>query len=69
MIQVQIYLPRVFLPLPSPMLASIHSILAYDVSPTEDISLPTELRFNIGSALQPIAGSMPVNHQTTLAQH
>ena len=41
------------------MLANIHSILAYDVPGTE--GLPTKFRFNVGPALQPIAGSMPVN--------
>ena len=54
--------PRsVLLPPPSPVLANIHSILAYDVPDTEDVSLPTEFRSNAGPALQPIAGSMPVN--------
>ena len=43
------------------MLAKIHSILAYDVPRTEDVGLPTKFRFNVGPALQPIAGSMPVN--------
>ena len=59
--QVQIYLRRVFLPPPSPVLANIHSILAYDVPGTEDVGLPTKFRFNVGPALQPIAGSMLVN--------
>ena len=56
-------LRRVFLPPPMPVLANIHSILAYDVSRTEDVGLPTKLRFNVGPALQPIAGLMPVNRQ------
>ena len=43
------------------MLANIHSILAYDVSLGEDAGLATKFRFNVGPALQPIAGSMPVN--------
>ena len=43
------------------MLANIHSILAYDVPRTEDLGLPTKFRLNVGPALQPIAGSMPVN--------
>ena len=43
------------------MLANIHSILAYDVPGTEDVGLPTKFRFNVGQALQPIAGLMPVN--------
>ena len=59
--QVQIYLRRVFLPPPSPVLANIHSIIAYDVPCTEDVGLPTKFRFNVGPASQPIAGSMPVN--------
>ena len=62
--QVKIYIQRVFLPPPSPVLANIHSILAaclYDVSRTEDVGLPTTFRFNVGPASQPIAGSMPVN--------
>ena len=49
--QVQIYLRRVFLPPPSPVLANIHSILAYDVPRTEDVGLPTKLRFNVAPAL------------------
>ena len=46
-----------------PVLANIHSIglLAYDVPDTEDEGLPTKFRFNVGPALQLIAGSMPVN--------
>ena len=60
--QVQIYLQCVFLPPPSPVLANIHSILAYDVPITEDVGLPTKFRVNVGPASQPIAGSMPVNH-------
>ena len=51
----------VFLPPPSPVLANIHLILAYDVPGTEDVSLPTKLWFNAGPSLQPIAGSMPGN--------
>ena len=48
---------RVFLPPPS--LANIHfSILAYGVPGTDDVGLPTKLRFNVGPALQPIAGSI-----------
>ena len=51
----------VFFPPLSPVLANIHSILAYDVPLTEDVGLSTKFRFNFGPALQPIAGSMPVN--------
>ena len=51
----------VLLPPPSPVLAKIHSILAYDVPNANDIGLSTKLRSNVGPALQPIAGSMPVN--------
>ena len=43
------------------MLVNIHSILVYDVPRTEDVGLPTKFRFNVGPALQPIAGSIPVN--------
>ena len=42
--------------------AGQHSILAYDVPDPEDVGLPTKFRFNVGPALQPIAGSMPVNY-------
>ena len=52
---------RVFLPPPSPVLANIHSVLAYDVPVTEDVGLPTKFQFDVGPALQPIAGSMLVN--------
>ena len=55
------YLRRVFLPPPSPMLANINLILAYNVPGTEDVGLSIKFRFNVGPALQPIAGSMPVN--------
>ena len=51
----------VLLPPPSPVLANIHSILAYDAPDTEDVGLPTKFRFNFVPALQPIAGSMPGN--------
>ena len=54
-------LRRVLLPLPSPVLANMNSIPAYDVSDTDDVGLPIKVRFNLGPALQPIAGSMPVN--------
>ena len=59
--QIQIYLRHVFFPPPSPVLANIHSILAYDVPRTEDVGLPTKFRFNVEPGLQPIAGSMLVN--------
>ena len=58
---VQIYLRRVFLPPPSPVLANIHSILVYHAPRTEDVGLSTKFRFNVGPALQPIVVSMPVN--------
>ena len=32
----------------------------YDVPRTEDVGLPTQFRFNVGPASQPIAGSIPV---------
>ena len=41
--------------------AGQHSILAYDVPDAVDAGLPTKFRFNVGPALQPITGSMPVN--------
>ena len=59
--QVKIYLQRVFPPPPSPVLANIHSISAYDVPRTEDVGPPAKFRFNVGPASQPIAGSMQVN--------
>ena len=59
--QIQIYLRCVFLPPSSPVLANIYSILAYGVLRTEDVGLPTKFRFNVGPALQPIAGSIPDN--------
>ena len=59
--QVQIYLRHVFLPPPSQVLANIHLILAYHVPRTEDVGLPTKVRFNVGPASQLIAGLMPVN--------
>ena len=49
------------IPPPSSVLANIHLILAYDVPDTEDVGLPTKFQFNVGPALQHIAGSMPVN--------
>ena len=52
---------NVFLPPPSRELARIHSIFAYDVSRREDVGLPSKFRFNVGPALQLIAGSIPVN--------
>ena len=52
---------RVLLPPPSPVQANIHSILAYDVPDTKDVGLPTKFWLNVGPALQPIAGSIPVN--------
>ena len=55
------YVQRVFLPPPSPVLANIHSIVAYDVPRTKDVDLPTKFRFNVGPASQPIDGSISVN--------
>ena len=62
------YLSLVLLPTPSPVLANINSIPAYDVPDTEDIGLPTEFRFNVGPALQPIPGSMPCRYLTDCFQ-
>ena len=59
--QVKICLQRVFLPPASPVLASIYSILAYDVLHTDVVGLPTKFQFNVGPASQPFAGSMQVN--------
>ena len=42
---------------PPPVLINL-----YGVPGTHNVGLPTQCRFNVGSALQPIAGSMPVNH-------
>ena len=55
------YLRRVFLPPQSLVLANIHSITAHDVPGTEDVGLHTKFLYNVGSELQPIAGSMPIN--------
>ena len=33
----------------------------YDIPGTQNVGLPTQYRFNVGPALQPIAGSIPVN--------
>ena len=33
----------------------------YDLPCKHNVSLPTQCRFNVGPALQPTAGSMPVN--------
>ena len=56
------WLRRVLLPPPSPVLTNIHAILAYDVPDTENVGPPIKFRLIVGPALQPIAGSMPVNH-------
>ena len=50
------YLRRIFLPPLSPVLATIHSILASDEPGTEDVGLLTKFLFNVGPALRPIAG-------------
>ena len=42
---------------------SCNRLLAYYVPHTEDVGLPTKVRFNVGPASQTIAGSMPVNRQ------
>ena len=41
--QVRIYLQRVFYPPPSPVVAKIYSILAYDVPRKEDIRLTHQI--------------------------
>ena len=55
----------------SPVLANIYSIPAYDVPATEDVGLPIKFRFNVGPALQPIAGLMnlPQGLLHTLRKH
>ena len=58
---IEIYLQRVFLPPPSPVLVNTHSILAYDVPCTQDVDFPTKFWYNVGPVSQPIAGSVPVN--------
>ena len=55
------YLRRIFLPPPSPVLASIHLILANDVPRTKDVGLPTKFRFNVGPPSQTITGPMTYN--------
>ena len=45
------FLLRVLLPPPWPVLANIHSIVAYDVPGTEDVGLPTKFWFNFDPAL------------------
>ena len=70
--QVQIYLRRVFLSPPSPVLANIYSILAYNIPLTEDVVLPTKFRFNVGPALQPLlvrCGSIVYDAGPTLIHH
>ena len=65
--QVKIYLQRVFLPTPSPVLANIHSILAYEVPHTEDVGLPTKFWVNAGPASQPLAGSINAGQSSSYA--
>ena len=55
--------------LPSPVLANIHSILAYEVPDTEGVCLLTKFQFNVGPVLQPIAGFNAGQSSTTLTQH
>ena len=59
--QVKIYLQRVLFSPPSPVLATIQSILAHDVPRTEDVGLPTIFQFIVGPASQPIASLLSVN--------
>ena len=40
---------------------SFNILVAYNLPDTEDVGQPIKSRFNVGPALQPIAGSMPVN--------
>ena len=44
----------VLLPPPSPVLANIHSILAYDVPDTEDVGLPTNSGSMLGQRCSPL---------------
>ena len=41
----------------------IQYLSKYVVPDTEDVGLPIKFQFNVGPALQPIAGSMSVNHR------
>ena len=56
----QVCLQHVGLFLPPPSLISQCTRLC-DVPGTHNVGLPTQYRFNMGPASQPIAGSMPVN--------
>ena len=62
------YLQRLIISPPSPVLANIHSILASEsccacLHDTHNyVGLPTQILFNGGPESQPIAGSMPVNN-------
>ena len=54
------------MPIPSTTIAdkSVYASIrcrAYLAGPTHNVGLPTQFRFNVGPASQPIAGSMPVN--------
>ena len=62
-------LRRVLLPPPSPVLANIHSILAYDVPDTEDVDLPTKFRFNVGPAHCWFNSGQSSTTLTMLTQH
>ena len=56
----QVYLQRVGLFLPPPSLISqVYSSIRCTWS--HNVGLPTQYRFNVGPASQPIAGSMPFN--------
>ena len=58
----QIYLQRVGLFLPPPTLISQCTRLCdVGLHGTQNVGLPTQYRFNVGSASHPIAGSMAVN--------
>ena len=61
-------LQRLFLPPPSQVLTNIHSILASEsccnvslkcsLPRTHDVGLPTQIRYHVGPAAQPISDSM-----------
>ena len=56
----QVHIQRVGLFLPPPTLISQCTRL-YDVPGTHNVGLPTQYRFNVGPASQPIARPIPVN--------
>ena len=62
----QVYRQRVFLP-PPPLMSQCTRL--YDVPGTHNVGLPTQYRFNVGPASQPIAGSILFDVCPTLKQN